>query len=112
MPHMHFRGRSAEITALYPGGGSKVLLNVPDYSFSWQTNYHLKQPLAIPKGTTLMVTGYFDNSARNRYNPDPTQAVRWGEPTDDEMLVGFISYTVDHQQLRPVVAGRSRAAND
>ena len=47
-----------------------------------------------------MVTGEFDNSAKNKYNPDSAQAVRWGEPTYDEMLVGFINYSFDRQRLR------------
>jgi len=36
-----------------------------------------------------VVTAHFDNSAKNKYNPDPAQAVRFGEPTYDEMLVGY-----------------------
>jgi len=100
MPHMHFRGKAMEIMADYPEGRSEVLLNVPSYSFSWQTNYILKRPLAAPKGAVFVVTGEFDNSAKNKYNPDSEQAVRWGEPTYDEMLVGFIGYTVDRQHLR------------
>jgi len=100
MPHMHFRGKAMEIKANYPDGRSEVLLNVPNYSFAWQTNYILKRPLAAPKGAVFVVTGEFDNSAKNNYNPDSAQVVRWGEPTYDEMLVGFIGYTVDRQHLR------------
>jgi hypothetical protein len=100
MPHMHFRGKTMEIKAKYPDGRSEVLLNVPNYSFAWQTNYILKRPLAASKGAVFAVTGEFDNSDRNKYNPDSAQAVRWGEPTYDEMLVGFIGYTVDRQHLR------------
>src|SRR5262249_25230398 len=69
MPHMHFRGVAMEVKANYPDGRSEVLLSVPNYSFSWQTNYCLKRPLAAPKGTVIVVTGDFDNSAKNKYNP-------------------------------------------
>lgn len=48
-----------------------------------------------------MVTGYFDNSARNKYNPDPTKAVRFGEPTYDDMMIGWIEYTVDGKAIGP-----------
>jgi mono/diheme cytochrome c family protein len=92
MPHMHMRGSAMEFKVVYPDGSSKVLLDVPRYDFSWQTNYSLKQPLTVPKGTRFVVTGTFDNSAKNRYNPDPAKAVRWGEPTYDEMLVCFLDY--------------------
>ncbi len=93
MPHMHMRGAAMEVKAIYPDGRTTVLLNVPKYDFSWQTNYSLKQPQIMPKGTRFLVTGYFDNSAKNRYNPDPTKAVRWGDPTYDEMLACILEYT-------------------
>ena len=93
MPHMHMRGAAMEVKAVYPDGRKEVLLNVPKYDFSWQTSYVFQQPLNIPKGTTFFVTGVFDNSAKNKYNPDPTKFVRWGEPTYDEMLACFLEVT-------------------
>jgi mono/diheme cytochrome c family protein len=104
MPHMHLRGRAMKFEAFYPDGRSEVLLDVPSYSFSWQTVYYLKRPAALPKGTRLVVTGYFDNSAQNKYNPDPKQAVRFGEPTYDDMMIGWINYTVDKEHLRQETA--------
>jgi mono/diheme cytochrome c family protein len=104
MPHMHLRGTAMEYKAYYPDGRSEVLLNVPDYSFSWQTVYYAKKPIPIPKGTKIVVTGHFDNSAKNKFNPDPTQSVRWGEPTYDEMLIGWIDYTVDNKSLKASTA--------
>jgi mono/diheme cytochrome c family protein len=97
MPHMHMRGSAMEVKAVYPDGRVVTLLNVPQYDFSWQTNFSLKRPLAAPKGTRFLVTGYFDNSAKNRFNPDPTRAVRWGDPTYDEMLACFIDYILPVQ---------------
>ena len=96
MPHMHLRGKAMRVEAYYPDGRTEVLLNVPNYSFSWQTVYHLKTPSAIPKGTRLVVTAYFDNSEKNKYNPDPKQSVRFGEPTYDDMMIGWIDYTKDN----------------
>src|SRR5262245_42624308 len=103
-PHMHKRGKAMEIKVFYPNGRSEALLNVPRYDFSWQTLYNFKQPVAIPKGTRFMVTGYLDNSPRNKHNPDPTRAVRFGEPTYDEMMIGWIEYTVDSQSINPAAA--------
>lgn len=97
MPHMHTRGVAMQIEAVYPGGRKEMVLNVPRYEFAWQTGYVLQQPLYLPKGTMLLVTGWFDNSAKNKFNPDPTKAVRWGEPTYDEMLACFIDYTYVQQ---------------
>jgi mono/diheme cytochrome c family protein len=110
MPHMHVRGRAIEVKAFYPDGRSETLLNVPNYSFAWQTFYYLKQPLAIPKGTRLLVTGYFDNSPKNKYNPDPTRAVRFGEPTYDEMMGSFIDYTIEGQPLKPIALANGQSS--
>ncbi len=104
MPHMHLRGKAQKIEAFYPDGRSEVLLNVPEYSFSWQEVYYLKKPAAIPKGTKILVTGYFDNSAKNKYNPDPIKSVRWGDPTYDEMMIGWIDYTVDGEPVKSTTA--------
>jgi hypothetical protein len=48
----------------------------------------------------ILITGYFDNSARNKFNPDPTRAVRLGDTTYDEMMVGVIEYTVDGKSVK------------
>jgi mono/diheme cytochrome c family protein len=99
MPHLHLRGKAVEYKAFYPDGKTEVLLNVPEYDFSWQTVYYFKLPKAIPKGAKIMVTGYFDNSTKNKYNPDPAKAVRYGEPTYDEMMIGWMDYTVDNEPI-------------
>ncbi|HET9529536.1 MAG TPA: cytochrome c, partial [Blastocatellia bacterium] len=95
MPHMHYRGRGMEFKVSYPDGRTEHLLNVPNYSFAWQTAYKPIAPLRIPAGSKIMVTGYFDNTARNKFNPDPTKKVRHGEPTYDEMMMGFMDYVVE-----------------
>jgi len=104
MPHMHLRGKAMKFEAFYPDGRSEVLIDVPNYSFSWQTVYYLKKQAALPKGTRIVVTAKFDNSLKNKFNPDPQQAVRFGDPTYDDMMIGWISYTVDKQHLRDETA--------
>jgi len=88
-PHMHVRGKDMKYEVSYPDGRRETLLWVEKYNFNWQTLYTLKDPLSIPKGSRFVVTAHFNNSAKNKYNPDPTKAVRFGEPTYDEMLVGY-----------------------
>ena len=106
MPHMHYRGGAMEYKATYPDGKTEVLLNVPNYDFGWQTNYALAKPKFIPKGTKIQVTATFNNSAKNKYNPDPTKDVRWGDPTYDEMLIGYLDYIPE----RKAVAGMDAKA--
>lgn len=94
MPHMHVRGKSMRYELIYPDNKRRTLLNVPNYSFHWQTLYLLKQPLAIPSGSRLIVTAHFDNSARNMHNPDPAKMIRHGSATFDEMMIGFVNYAI------------------
>jgi hypothetical protein len=94
-PHMHYRGSAMEYKVAYPDGRSETLLNVPKYSFNWQMTYNPKRLLHIPAGSKIEVTAYFDNSAKNKLNPDPTKPVRHGEPTYDEMMMGFMEYVAE-----------------
>jgi len=92
-PHMHLRGKAAEYTITYPDGESEVLLYVPNYDFNWQHYYHFREPVLAPEGSRLTLKLWWDNSAGNPHNPDPTVNVRWGQPTTDEMGFGFMAYT-------------------
>ena len=95
MPHMHLRGKDFEYKAVFPDGTSRILLSVPRYDFSWQTYYVLKDPIAVPKGTRIECVAHFDNSTNNKYNPDPTKAVKWGDQTWEEMMIGWMSFVYD-----------------
>ncbi|MEP7272135.1 MAG: thiol-disulfide isomerase [Acidobacteriota bacterium] len=107
-PHMHVRGKDFLYRLVYPDGTSKILLSVPRYDFAWQLTYFLKEPIAAPKNSKLEVIAHHDNSTRNKFNPDPTATVRWGDQTWDEMMIGYFDYTLDKQNLRrsiPSAAG-------
>jgi hypothetical protein len=112
MPHMHVRGKDMKYEAIYADGRRETLLNVPRYNFYWQTLYKLKKPLAIAKGTRIAVTAHFDNSIRNKYNPDAAQAVRFGDSTTDEMLAGFVDYLVEKPQEERAIAKINPAIYD
>lgn len=94
-PHTHLRGKSWEYRLVYPNGRREVVLSVPRYDFNWQTYYVFAKPLAVPKGTRLEATAHYDNSAANKWNPDPKVAVRWGPQTWEEMQYSGITYSVD-----------------
>jgi hypothetical protein len=49
--------KSIEVSARKPDGGTEVLLFAKDFSLDWPTPYILKNPVALPKGTELRVTG-------------------------------------------------------
>jgi hypothetical protein len=97
--HMHLRGKSYEMKFTYPDGRQEIALEVPRYDFNWQRTYVLTESIRVPKGTKVEFTGVYDNSPKNKYNPDPTQTVRWGEKTTDEMMQGRIFYEAVDENL-------------
>jgi len=99
MPHMHVRGKDFTYTAVYPDGHSEVVLQVSKYDFNWQLLYQFTEPLFLPKGARLDCVAHFDNSARNKYNPDPAKEVRWGDQTWEEMMIGWFDYVLDKENL-------------
>jgi len=74
-PHMHIRGKDMTYTLEYPDGRKETILSVPRYDFNWQLGYDLARPIKIPKGTRLVAYAHFDNSANNKFNPDPNRTV-------------------------------------
>jgi Copper type II ascorbate-dependent monooxygenase, C-terminal domain len=101
LPHTHVRGKRWEYQAIYPDGRTETILAVPKYDFNWQTEYIFKQPLKLPKGTKIHSTAWYDNSAANRSNPDPTSEVHWGDQTWEEMQFSGITYTIDPTPASP-----------
>ena len=93
LPHMHLRGKAARYEAI-TSDGTEVLLDVPHYDFNWQLLYRLAQPLTVKQGDTIRYTAWYDNSAGNPANPDPTRTVPWGQQTEDEMHLGYVEYIV------------------
>jgi mono/diheme cytochrome c family protein len=106
MPHMHVRGKDFKYTVTFPDGRSEVLLSVPRYDFNWQLAYALQDPLLLPKGSRIDCVAHYDNSPNNKWNPDPTKEVRWGDQTWEEMMIGWFNYTVD---ARPAANQVSKA---
>jgi len=100
IPHMHLLGRDIKLTATLPDGRALPLVWLPDWDFNWQETYAYREPLALPKGTRIQLTAYYDNSEKNPHNPhNPPKAVRWGDETTDEMCIAFLGYTVDDENL-------------
>jgi hypothetical protein len=92
-PHMHLRGKRFDYNILHADGSVEPLLRV-HYDFYWQLSYRLAEPRPLPAGTVLQAVALYDNSKNNRHNPDPDAAVRWGDQTYDEMMVGFFDVAV------------------
>jgi hypothetical protein len=93
-PHNHFRGKSWRFELIDPDGTRRTILSVPRFDFHWQLNYVFRNPVAVKRGTQLVATNVFDNSAKNPVNPNPNVAVRWGEQSTDEMMFASVVYSV------------------
>jgi hypothetical protein len=93
-PHTHVRGKRWSYTLELPDGTKRPLLSVPKYDFNWQTYYMFSEPIAVPKGARIVSSAWYDNSAANKSNPDPTIAVKWGDQTWEEMQYTGILYSV------------------
>ncbi len=94
-PHMHMRGKSMEVSAVFPGGRTDMLVSVPRYDFNWQTTYTFSDPIPLPAGTRLESVAHFDNSSNNRFNPDASATIHWGDQTTDEMHIAFLELVID-----------------
>ena len=109
-PHMHLRGKEFEYNIVKPNSNAEgrnvakgefgssssmmeTLLRV-NYHFHWQMSYRLAEPRLLKAGTELQAVARYDNSRKNPHNPDPDAAVRWGDQTEDEMMVGFFDVAV------------------
>ena len=91
MPHTHLRGTRWRYTVDRPNSTSSVILDVPRYDFNWQTYYLFARPVEVPAGGMIRSIAWYDNSAANKNNPDPTIEVRWGDQTWEEMqYTGFL----------------------
>ena len=93
-PHMHYRGKRARFEVIRPDGVTETVVSIPDYDFNWQYKYELASPMLVPKGSVLQFTGVYDNTYQNPLNPDPSKKVAFGLQSLDEMLIGFMNYTL------------------
>jgi hypothetical protein len=103
--HMHLRGKYQMVEAIYPDGRWEVI-NKLNWDHPWHTAFLYEDdamPL-LPKGTVLVLTSLFDNTANNPYNPDPDQWVVAGDRTADEMShlrfgITYFDNPADFEQL-------------
>jgi len=93
-PHMHLRGKDYEVRVTYPTGEKETVFK-GKWNFDWQVGYQLAKPMLLPRGTRILTIAHYDNSANNKYNPDPTKDILWGDQNWDEMQSGFFGVVVD-----------------
>jgi hypothetical protein len=95
-PHMHLLGKSFKAYAIKPGGDTIRLISIPKWDFHWQYFYTFKKMVKIPKGSTIIAEGVYDNTRKNLNNPySPPRLVRDNDGSmraTDEMFQFIITY--------------------
>ena len=108
-PHLHTRGKTMTLEAIYPDGRKAVLSQINNYDHNWQNTYTYEDDArpVLPAGTMLMVTSVFDNTANNPVNPDPEQWVVFGRRGPDEMSHMWIGITyVPDEEMERLISER------
>ena len=84
-PHAHYLAREVSGTATLPDGTVTPLLLIREWDVRWQDQYRYREPLTLPRGTTLRMRFTYDNSTTNPRSPKPPRRVVWGQQSTDEM---------------------------
>jgi polyisoprenoid-binding protein YceI len=92
--HMHELGKTFRMT-LNPGmPDEKVLLDIPNWDFSWQLNYQPTETIRLKRGDTVRIECGWDR-AKVLPNKEP-RYVTWNEGTEDEMCFSTIATQEKH----------------
>jgi hypothetical protein len=124
-PHMHNRGKAMCMEAIYPdiradsarpGPARTETINcVSNYQFGWHITYPYEDDVApiLPAGTIIHVTSWHDNTAANKYNPNPRNWVGYGQRTIDEMSFAWVSlFYIDDAEYEQRINERKLKTND
>jgi thiol-disulfide isomerase/thioredoxin/mono/diheme cytochrome c family protein len=91
-PSAAARCTSLRVEAILPDGTARVLLDAPRFDFRWQLRSAFAEPIDLPVGTRLRLSGRFDNSASNTRSPDPRADARDGSRAGDERLLVSVEF--------------------
>ncbi|HYM23571.1 MAG TPA: hypothetical protein VEU08_10190 [Vicinamibacterales bacterium] len=121
-PHMHNRGKAMCMEAIYPDiradsarpgpARTETLSCVSNYQFGWHITYPYADDSTpiLPAGTIIHITAWHDNTAANKYNPNPRNWVGYGQRTVDEMSFAWVSlFYIDQADYDARIAARRKA---
>ena len=98
-PHMHAVGVRMCLDAIWRH--TVQTLNCAGYDHSWVRVYTYADDVAplLPRGTTLRMTGYFNNSPSNPNVPDPRNWTGGGQRSVDQMFINLMrgAYLTDEE---------------
>ncbi len=104
LPHMHWLGKKFRAFAITPDGDMVPLVKIDNWDFNWQMTYQFEKLLFIPKGSTIMAEGSFDNTNENPLNPfKPAKDIGYGWNSAAEMLemvLYFVPYRTGDEYIK------------
>ncbi|MEX1256644.1 MAG: hypothetical protein WEG36_03390 [Gemmatimonadota bacterium] len=112
-PHGHTRLVAMSMQILRANGRLEMVSMVSNWSALWHHSHIYQDHVAplLDVGDKLLLTGWYDNTANNRYNPDPDQWVGIGDRTADEMSHSWIAVThLDQEGYEKILAERQAQA--
>jgi hypothetical protein len=96
-PHMHTLGRTFNIRHISSEGQITPVLQIPNYDFNWQREYHLQEPIYIGPNDEIELECTWNNTMEQRVKGgmmvDELSDVLWGDGTYDEMCIGMMYLT-------------------
>jgi hypothetical protein len=116
-PHGHTRLVAMSMEILRANGRTETVSMVSNWSALWHHSHIYDDDSAplLDVGDKIILTGWYDNTENNRYNPDPDQWVSIGDRTADEMSHAWIAVThLDEEGFQRLQAERQarRAVSD
>ncbi len=109
-PHGHFRLVAGSLEIFHPDTGERDLVSmVSNWTAYWHLSHVYEDHVAplVPEGSVIVLTQWYDNSANNKSNPDPTVYVGRGSRTTDEMSHAWIAIThLDQDHFDQLLAQR------
>ncbi len=117
-PHGHTRLVAMSMQILRANGRTENISMVSNWSALWHHSHIYADDVAplLNVGDKLLLTGWYDNTENNKYNPDPDQWVSIGDRTADEMSHAWIAVThLDEEGYQEIVeqrAARRRLASE
>jgi hypothetical protein len=108
-PHGHTRLVAMSIQILRANGRAETVSMVSNWSALWHHSHIYAEDAAplLDVGDKLILTGWYDNTENNKYNPDPDQWVSIGDRTADEMSHAWIAVSqLDEEGYQRLLAER------
>ena len=92
--HMHTLGSTFRLTLDPDTADEQILLDIPRWSFDWQMNYELADPIHVTGGQDIRIDCSWDRLADPERQP---KYVIFADGTEDEMCFGTYALIPDDQ---------------